>query len=1169
MSNFLLKQGYSSNSIVKEISKDEFQIKLASPEILDRLEKFARQVQALAPKSDDFLYFSIIFLKAAEASLIDDYGDLRKIGNDKAWGFFDEEWKWQGNVKPHKNNNGDIFPESELKKASRKWIGLPLCVDHKSDSVDGIRGIILDTHYDEKLKQVVGLCALDRVNYPELARKVSTGVVRFGSMGTAVEISVCSECGNNARTPKEYCNHILSKSAHGEINVGLKPIEYSLVVQPAEPGAKLLRCIASIQSHEKELKSYGINVTAMVKSLDEESADTLDQLLNRVCGPNGCSIEQRKRIITSFVNRNEFVKTAAENADEFADTLAKIRAATGVEVENVSQATHPRAWQLYLKAYQDAGLEMPGSSTPPGEEPPLVDTFTSRQTVESPAKGLGIRQEPADYTGPSGSLFSSESEPTESRKGTGVGPETYIPEPGAFEEYANDNTTKKEINSIMEEIMKESRLRKRAELRRRLAYHQGGSEGVEPSTFKSEDYHKYWMSDKHMHQDKSMGGADGMFPGDEPVKTKQKRAELEREEMRRRAYHQGGSEGVEPATFKTEDYHKYWMSDKHMHQDKSMGGADGMFPGDEPVKSKQKRAAYKGPPLSTKFKQRRRLDGSIDKKASCFEVYAGDQLVIATTAGDIWGPALEQNWDYVTSVDYGKAVVAEIRENGLPAVGSLLTRRAQAAPPAPPAPPAPAGPEAAAPMGEELPPMDEGLPPLDEAPLDEGAPEEEEKEPKAAIEDDLLAMEEKIDEIREQLGRLGGEEVRVDIDVGGVEDEGEEEAVSLAKTVVTDLKIALAEAIDSADELAMIAETYEGIGKLSGKQRSELRKLATEARRDSRELLVESDTLIRMAKVLSDSLVKTSEYVETPEELLAATMPVGDEVFAPEVETEDSLFAEAMNLRKARREQFLKEAEASELKARKVARAQIAKAAMEAGEENGLLHHADGEDEEADHKHDAHDGIGMKENAQVAGVTSDMAEDVAGRDASGGDHGAAPAKGNHDVHQHSSYPSTPASQVAQKSMADDGAMVNNSEDGAGCEKCGCEPCECEKEDDANDGAASTVQAKLTQSFMSKKAAEERETYRLKLRRAYDVAMEQQRKGMIAPTKPALDRQVDLIMEFDDKAFESFKQVVANTKPAQNVKVANDLGGVNIGVGDPAEGAPAVVSTVDALSKMWD
>ena len=293
------------NNIVETHEQQEV---LANPKLVRQLSKLASSIKSIAPKSDDFLYFSIIFLKAAESALLDDHGHIKKAsGGEDAWGFFDENWKWHGNVQPHRNNNRDIFPESELKKATSSWIGLPLCRDHESSSVDGIRGIILDTHYDEKFKQVIGLCALDKINYPDLARKVETGLVRYGSMGTAVETSVCSECLNKAATQKEYCQHILGKTAHGEINVGLKPIEYSLVVQPAEPGAVLLKCIASLQEYKSEFTNYGVDdVDRMLGALSLKQAEHLDGIMKTACGETGCSVPERKGIVRSFLENNVY-----------------------------------------------------------------------------------------------------------------------------------------------------------------------------------------------------------------------------------------------------------------------------------------------------------------------------------------------------------------------------------------------------------------------------------------------------------------------------------------------------------------------------------------------------------------------------------------------------------------------------------------------------------------------------------------------------------------------------------------------------------------------------------------------------------------------------------------------------------------------------------------------
>ena len=112
---------------------------------------------------------------------------------------------------------------------------------------------------------------------------------------------------------------------------------------------------------------------------------------------------------------------------------------------------------------------------------------------------------------------------------------------------------------------------------------------------------------------------------------------------------------------------------------------------------------------------------------------------------------------------------------------------------------------------------------------------------------------------------------------------------------------------------------------------------------------------------------------------------------------------------------------------------------------------------------------------------------------------------------------------------------------------------------------------LSAKVAEKRVDEERENYRIKLRRAYDVGLEMQRKGLLAHSKTALDKQVDEIMTFDDNAFEAFKRSIANARSVSNVKVASDLGGVNIGVESetPAAKTYSGRMTADKLSSMWE
>ena len=1065
------KIGYSTSTITS-IPKEAV---LADPVIVERFTKLAYEIKSLAPKSDDFLYFSIIFLKSAESALIDESGALKKVGHDKAWGYFDEGWKWHGNVKPHKNNNGDIFPEIELKKAASKWVGMPLCKDHESSSVDGIRGIILDTYYDDKLKQVVGLCALDRVNYADLARKVETGIVRYGSMGTAVETSVCSDCQNFAKTANEYCNHVKSRTAWGEVNVGLKPIEYSLVVQPAEPGAVLLRCIASLKEYKKEFINYGVeNFDQMLGKLSLDQAQHLNTIVKTACGEDGCSPSERRNIITSFLKTNCLMETP-------------------VGSQSVSENTNmTSSWSDYLRNNNgfvsenlDGVKDYTGTDGSKGIAAAVVgvEDYADRGNPQ-------IGDSPLDNAIPDISIINQASIKKEATKNRSL------------------------ISTIMEEIMTERELKKRAELRRKLAYHQGGADGVEPTGFKSKPFSH--NEDKHMKQTKTMGSKDGMFPGDEQKKEKLSRAELEDRQMRRLAYFQGGSEkAAEPAGYKSKPFSH--NEDKHMKQTKTMGGKETLFPGDEKVKQTLKRAAYNGPALSTKLSWPVSPAGQINKSAALFEVYAGDRKVIAATGHEIFGSEVSDNWNWFTSREYGQEVCKQIRTAGLGHVAMLL-KGAQATDPAA----AVAAPPAPDMGGAPVPPM----PDMPEMGAPEGGEEEEEKSPKDKVEEALTVMEGEIDKVRSALKDLsGGEPVNVNVNVGDDGVEKDESPLKLSSSVRSQLKISLAEMNESADELAMIAETYEGAARLSQANRRELDKIASESLREASSLIGRSGALTKVAKTIVSSLTKVAKvaYAEDMAYDMAhdnmnhdmADDEVDNDMAHDEMHHDmahdemhhdmahdeydmaddemnhdmahdagvDHLISQALDLRRARREQLVVEA---------------AKKSKKMDEKMEKLRAAKKDEKKSDPK---------------AAKKSKKEEEE---------------EEEEEAKSKKSKKSSDTSSVSKSAALRD--MVND-------------------------------------AFQTKKAEDEKDSYKIKLRRAYDVAIDMQKKGLLPLSKTALDKQVDDIMDFDDRAFEAFKRSVASARPVETIKMARDLGGINVGV-ESASDHPATKSTAELLSMLW-
>ncbi len=83
--------------------------------------RYANEMKKVAPRADDFLYFSAIMMHAAEASSVNSDGSPKLTAKGEAvkvgWDTSGGSWRWETNdpsIKPYKNSNGDIFPEAEL-----------------------------------------------------------------------------------------------------------------------------------------------------------------------------------------------------------------------------------------------------------------------------------------------------------------------------------------------------------------------------------------------------------------------------------------------------------------------------------------------------------------------------------------------------------------------------------------------------------------------------------------------------------------------------------------------------------------------------------------------------------------------------------------------------------------------------------------------------------------------------------------------------------------------------------------------------------------------------------------------------------------------------------------------------------------------------------------------
>jgi hypothetical protein len=686
--------------------------------ILNEFKKTAKELKILAPSSEDFLYFSTIMMHAAESSAINDDGTpkLTKSGEtvNVGWDTSEGTWKWKTNdptIKPYKNANGDIFPEKELVTAHKLWISKPLCIDHKSSSVDHVRGYIVDTYYDRELKRVVALCALDKKNYPDLAHKVSAGITPNVSMGTGVSMAVCTEhgCHKVARVEQDFCKHMKAKSGYGEINIGLNPIELSIVVNGADQKAKIKHIIAAANALNNyvEMKENQLN-----KLAKENFSASLNYSNDGVEGSKsaGGSINFNTNSIEEF-------KAELEKALEQLESISKEE----VEIEKEMS-----------KDSGDAGNNNESDSNTdfniaaPGQKLASKDSLELSAELEEAKKAIASLEGKLENLKNNFNQMLNRDEMSELKKNSYY-QGTVEPTPGK-PQYAREPENEK--------------------LR--------------------ED------GDRHMQVD-DLGGTEGMHPGVKSVSMSElerkkllARAESEERAMRRNAilenakkalkteaYYQGGGGVNEPTPGKP----KYPVDktnvdlrddDKHMNGQKpfpDVGSVDGLHPSPSSVQQKdelKRKEMLHRAGLEGKFVKVTNANGSVNFDKTAWEIYNDGSLILKASVHELTGGRSDLFYDSIATKEFGKSLISKIKVEGSDSVARLYKSAQEM--PVPPAPPAP--------------PADGGQPPMD-MPQDPNAmpatPEQDLSDPKTKA---LVLSEEvrdKSSDLHEAVKALAGE----------------------------------------------------------------------------------------------------------------------------------------------------------------------------------------------------------------------------------------------------------------------------------------------------------------------------------------------------------------------------------------------------------------------------
>lgn len=1119
----------------------------SDPAISARFEKIAAELKSIAPKAKDFLYFSAVMMHAAEAALLNDGGGFRVGADGKpisaSWVKNGESWKWEcsdSNVRPYKNTNNDIFPEEELLKAYKKWVGRPLCLDHKSNSVDMIRGVIVDTYYDAPRKRVVALCALDKINYPDLARKVSTGYATSVSMGTAVGKAICSDCGNVARVEADFCDHMKNKSCYGEINIDLAPIELSIVVNGADPQAKIKHIMAAadtisqyleVKEHQiQDLTKKGLdtqdiasikkdleNIQEKLAKLEESAKDSNSVSDTAPYGMTNSTYDQKEAEISgeqSIQTPGEARWTVGEAEKATLEIYSRLDAMNKT-LEKLSAMTTNKDDKMANEFKKESYFQGGGDANEPSPGQPKYEKEDYQSIRDGKDKQM-VGQGPFPDTGPVDGMhpgYDSFGESEEARK----------------------RRLQRLATAEERKLQRQAALKKaKAMLESKKAYHQGGGELNDPEKLPYPEMGDHQnIRDK---EDKQMVGQPP-FPG--------------------------------------------------------VGKVDGLHPSpasaDQKDELKRKQLLQRAS-LKAKFVKAANEDGSENLHGSRWDVYAGDKLILTATVGEISGNRVEALYDSIATRDFGLKLIEKIKSDGFDKVASMLKpteKKAQVSAPAAPggAPAAPpdAQPPAEMPAdlgAEPLPPMGEeaDLGPLDEAEETGGDPASS----AASIADDIA---DRVSDLKEALKALSGEAEEMASDEELLEGSAPEAPAPAPVTASVaglqnmrkklnaalrgGLKQAIAELTDHHEELRLVNHIYKKAGAVNKSNHAYVKGLTSEALADAKRTLADSlklmsafvkyargtEALEKRAAVEAKRLAKTAQvlpdnkpepvgesypegrrpgYLEgkdLPKQNLLNSKPKPAEEEAAEEDLNEvvtlsddaakKMIEKGLEMTASKTNLMTKEARAAY-------RAKLAQTGLKFSDMLDAAHPKGGFTTQLDTK-----------------PTGDLAhvEDLPEQHAKFMDVASAPPKvrkAAEDIQKLISTGKLEAANVDELvAFGVDADAVKYWKQFYG---------------QAPDGG-SEFAAALVKEHAKAQQDEQMQTYRVKVASAYELAHNMVARGMLDDNRTSVSEQVDEIMTWNDEAFESMRRVVARQAPIQKQASALPQVGM-IGSGDVIVPGPA-------------
>ena len=186
------------------------------------------------------------------------------------------------------NKNGDFFPEEELKSHYKTFLDAHVFKNHENKEVEKAIGDVMDAVWNDEMKYVELFIRINRKVAPTIVAGFEKGYMTDVSMGCRVSHTICSICGNLAKTPAQYCQHIRQHKHEilndgrkvMEINIAPKFHDISAVLNGADRTAKMTAMYVSNEKKAELEKEWGMSKVASCKK-NSNTSERFEDFLSK------------------------------------------------------------------------------------------------------------------------------------------------------------------------------------------------------------------------------------------------------------------------------------------------------------------------------------------------------------------------------------------------------------------------------------------------------------------------------------------------------------------------------------------------------------------------------------------------------------------------------------------------------------------------------------------------------------------------------------------------------------------------------------------------------------------------------------------------------------------------------------------------------------------------